>query len=196
MFSHLRSTKRAFSVIEMVVTMAIILILTTIVLVSYRKGGQQLALNRAAHKLTQDIRRAQELAMSSTPFETGVSLLVPFGYGIFFNTSQSSNYYLFADVNNDLYFNEGEQVEGPIAFEERVRISDLVSASGTEITIAIVFQPPDPQIFFAKGAVNPEDPFDSNRIREDKVSVVIENADPSLGTRTISVNKAGLVDLE
>ena len=177
--------------IEMVVTMAIILILTMVVFVNYRKGGQQLALNRAAHKLTQDIRRAQELAMSSTPFGTGPSPRVPSGYGIFFDTSQPESYSLFADLNGDLYFNEedGERVGDPIAFEERVEISNLQDAAEiSRDTIAIVFQPPDPQIFFARGP--------GDEIFEDSVSVNIENADPSLGTRTISVNKAGLVDLE
>lgn len=193
--SHLRSTKRAFSVIEMIVTMTIILILTTIVLVGYRKGGQQLALNRAAHKLTQDIRRAQELAMSSTPFEDGASSLVPFGYGIFFTISEEKSYSLFADVNGNKYFDTGEQVGEPIAFEEGIEISDLQKAAGegggnlTEV--AIVFHPPDPEIFFfwkpGMSIVN---------IPGNKVSVIIKSADDSLGTRRISVNKAGLVDLE
>ena len=189
MFSHLRSTKRAFSMIEMVVTMAIILILTMIVLANYRKGGQQLALNRAAHKLTQDIRRAQELAMSSTPFGTGPSPLVPFGYGIFFTISEEKSYSLFADVNGNKYFDTGEQVGEPIAFEEGVTISGLRDKTeGHESTIAIVFHPPDPKIFFSRRA-------DVN-IPGDKVSVIIKSADDSLGTRRISVNKAGLVDLE
>ena len=82
-FGQTRTTKNdgGFTLIELVVVMAIISIMTAVVLVNYRPGGQQLALDRSVSKLAQDLRRAQEMAMSPRE-EGGCGPGFPGEYGI------------------------------------------------------------------------------------------------------------------
>lgn len=62
--------KNGFSIIEIIVVVAIISILSAIVYFNFAEIRQNLALNRAAHQFIQSIRRAQEMAMSTTDIDT------------------------------------------------------------------------------------------------------------------------------
>lgn len=73
-----------FSLIELMVVVTIIVIITLIIIPNYRQISSQFALERSAHKLAQDIRRAAEMAMSAR--ELPGSGPQPKGYGVFFST--------------------------------------------------------------------------------------------------------------
>ncbi len=49
----------------MTVVISIIILLSTFFIANYRGGEKQFALKRSVHQLAQDLRRAQEMAMSS-----------------------------------------------------------------------------------------------------------------------------------
>ena len=158
--------QKAFTLIELLVVTGIIILLSALVLPNYRTGESQLALQRSANKLAQDIRRAQEMAMSAKEFE---GVVPPGGYGINFQTNLTS-YILFADLNNNKVFDSGEAIE-TLSLERGVKISNLSPAS----PLTISFTPPDPTV-----NINPSN------------SLAIITLSNNGQTKIIKVNKAGL----
>jgi prepilin-type N-terminal cleavage/methylation domain-containing protein len=134
--------KKGFTLIELLVVIGIITLITALVLPNYRAGDKTLALQRTVHKLSQDLRRAQGLAISAKDF-AGES---PDGYGLYFDLNQPTRYILFADLNDDkLYSGPGEKVE-EIFMESKMEIVELSPSDGS--TLTVFFAPPDPSVFF------------------------------------------------
>lgn len=170
---------KAFTLIEILAVISIIILLSGIVLVNYRVGERQFTLQRAAGKLASDIRRAQEMAMSAEELPGGG---VPGGgYGVYFEKN-TDNYKLYADVSPpDFRYDAGDQVIETIYLEKGVEIS-LVFPAKTSIN----FTPPDPTVNLK----------DSAGLDSDNVEITIALiADPSK-TRTILVNKVGRIDID
>lgn len=135
---------KAFTLIELLVVTSIIALLTALILPNYRAGNQSLALQRSAHKLAQDLRRAQEMALSSQEFNGEV----PQGYGIYFDISDPARYVLFADLNNDqAYTVLLDGVVEDVLLEKQAEIGSL--STGSYLTVT--FTPPDPIV-----TINPD----------------------------------------
>jgi len=175
-FNQIKPTKSGggFTLIELVVVTSIIVLITALILPNYRAGDQQLSLQRAVHKLTQDLRRAQEMALSSQEFDNQT----PAGYGIYFDKNQPTKYILFADIDGDgQYFNpDPEEMVEEITLEGQAIISDL--SPETLSTLNIVFVPPDPDVSFYPDA--------------DSASITIKTEEE----KTVQINKAGLIYIE
>ena len=163
---------KGFTLIELVVVIGIIVLLTALTLPNYRAGDKQLSLQRSVSKLSQDLRRAQEMAMSSREF-IGAPPTFRGGYGIYFNLSQPGQYILFADLDNENDYDTGEAVE-TLVLESKI-IIDSLSPSGP---LTIVFIPPDPTIVFSPDAAI--------------ASITVINEE----TKTVQINKAGLIAIE
>jgi prepilin-type N-terminal cleavage/methylation domain-containing protein len=130
--------KKGFTLIEVLVVLAIIFVLTSITFPSYRTAQRQYIIENAAQKLAQDIRRVEEMAMAARE-HPGASVNFQRGYGIRLQTN-SSNYILFADLNNNRNYDPGEEIEIS-SLGENIRITNL--SPGSPLTV--VFLPPDPQ---------------------------------------------------
>jgi len=160
---------KSFTLVELLVAVGIIILLTALVLPDYRAGERQFALQRSASKLAQDLRRAEEMAMSAKEPPTAPDTFKG-AYGINFQTN-SSNYILFADLDNDQIYDSGEEIE-TLPLEKKVKISNLSPAS----PLTISFTPPDPTV-----NINPSDSL---------VTITLTNNGQ---TKIIKVNKAGLI---
>ncbi|MFH1401523.1 MAG: hypothetical protein ABIG40_00995, partial [Parcubacteria group bacterium] len=117
------SLRKGTTLVEMLVIIAIIAILTLIVVSNYKTGSSQLSLQRSANKLAQDIRRAEEMAVSSRECQVCVPVVVPPSYGIYLDKDWK-NYILFADNGNGEYGGGDTQVERP-NLESGVYIKDV-----------------------------------------------------------------------
>lgn len=166
---------KGFTLIELLVVTGIIVLLTALVLPNYRAGDHQLALQRSAHKLSQDLRRVQEMAVSVKEFEG----IAPSGYGAYFNKNQPSKYILFADLNSDERYSASDDgtVE-EIDLEKGVNISQL-SPLAPDNSLTISFLPPDPTVVFYPDGV---------------FSLITINF--SFSQKTIQVNKTGLIAVD
>ena len=189
-----------FTLVELITVISIITISAGTIFISYRQAGQQFALQRAANKLAQDIRKAQEMAMSAKEF---YGEFPKGGYGIRFDLDYPGLYRLFADCNNNYDFDDQiiatscanagqtgdpypEGVGDSIYFEGGVKISDFSPESGVNGPLTITFTPPDPVV-----RINGQD------ISQGPPPAVITLETPDgTKTKTVTVNLVGLIEVD
>lgn len=160
--------QQGFTLAEMLITAGLIIFLTSLVLPNYRVGASHYALQRSSHKLTRDLRMAQEMAVSARGFQ---GQTVQGGYGLYFQRGENA-YILFADTNsNQAYDGLNEKVE-ELQLEKGIITSSL--SSGAFLTI--IFVPPDPVTL-----IKPDASF---------ASITLNNQ------KTVKINKAGLIEIE
>ncbi len=186
-----KTMKQGFSYLEIVVVISIIILLTAIILPNYRAAASQFALERSAYKLAQDIRRTAEMAMSarecfpppvSCPTGGGVP---PGGYGFYIDKSTDDRYIIYADSGfppKDERYTSGEEFE-IILLEKEVYVKDFNPPSGN---FSINFKPPAPTVKLKDG----------NGQEENKTTIILALRNDSTKTKTITVNKAGLIDVK
>ena len=134
MSSQKHRGNKGFTLIEILVVLSIISLLTILTFTQYRTGQKSFALQRAAHQMAQDIRRAQEMAMSAKecfPEICGeIESIIPDGYGVYFETGLT-NYDLYADRNsNERYDGSDSIVEEDIELEKGIYIEDVSPSFG------------------------------------------------------------------
>ncbi len=170
--------QKAFSLVEIIVAIGIITLLTVLILPNYKGADKQFALERSAHKLAQDTRRVQEMAMSAK--ETGGS--VPLGgYGIHFRVSWETYYELYADGGNYKYGGIGDIYMETINLEEGVYIKSVVPSS-----LSVNFMPPDPVVNIKVEAGDDKD---------NAIITLALKSDPTK-EKIIKINKLGRVEVE
>jgi prepilin-type N-terminal cleavage/methylation domain-containing protein len=174
--------KKGFTLVEVVVVLAIIVIMTGIIFINYRQAGTQLALQRSTNKLTQDIRRVEEMATSMKEFNGSIPLG---GYGIDIGCA-ANDYTLFADCDGDGIYDpppspscsgSSENILG-----QNVKLEKGVEISGCT-PITIIFAPPDPTVTIST------DPSETAI-----ASINLTNTNGQ--TKTVKINKAGLIWIE
>lgn len=172
-FSNAKTFTFGFTLVEMLVVLFIISLFSSISFVSFRQGGKDFILERASQKLAQDIRKVQEMAMSTKECCGGI---VPKGYGI--RLVKNDNFYLlYADIDGNQEYNSGDTLIETIYFEKGVIIKNLDFSP-----LSINYQPPEPKIKIS-GNLN-------------ETSIIIALEENLTKTKTIKVNKAGLISVE
>lgn len=91
---------RGFTLIELVVTMAILSLITGVTLANHNRFGGQIMLRNLAHEMALVIREAQVYGVSVRKVNIGVGEFSA-GYGVHINAANPRNYYLFADSYED-----------------------------------------------------------------------------------------------
>ena len=169
---------KGFTLVELLVVSSIIILLSAIILPNYRGIERQFALQRSAHKLAQDVRRAGEMAMSTREFQGEIP---EGGYGIHLKLSWGNYYKLYADKNGDEKFDGSDGEVETIYLEKGVYIKDISPSS-----LSINFKSPIPTIKITTEA------------GQDSASAIITLSLESDLTKTkiIKVNSAGLIDVE
>ena len=155
--------------------MAIIALMTALLTANYRSGADISALQRSAHKLAQDLRRAQEKAMSAQEIE-GV---VPQGFGIHFKSAWPDYYILFADLNGNRRRDGADQDIEIIELEQRIKILALLPSSD----FSICFEPPDPTTWIAQSSSG-------------SPAQIILSLEDGSASQSVKVNHAGLIYVE
>ena len=169
--------QKGFTLTELLVVTAIIVILSAIILPSYRIGERQLNLQGSAYKLSQDLRRAEELSMSAKDFSCGAGWRMK-GYGL---TLAANNDYYWLKARCDEIASPGppyddRPVGNRIDLEKGVKILIL-----TINPLGIFFYPPEPEVDLAG-------------FNEAQITISLKT-DISK-TKTVTINKAGLINVE
>lgn len=161
--------KNGFTLLELIVVIAIIILFSGIVLANYRVGGRGYALLRSAQKLAQDIRRVEEMAISAKEFQGAYP---EGGYGIYFSLTQPDRYFLFVDSDKGEDYDGISELVEEIKLESGIKIENLSSSP-----LTIIFTAPDPTV----------------KIRPVASSGTITIASKE-NSKTIIVNTAGLIE--
>ena len=172
-----RKFNKGVTMIELLVTMTMIAIISSVVFASRGSMEDKLALQRAAYTLSQHFREAAEMAMGSAEGSCGGKELC--GFGLYFNTS---DYGFFIDCapNCDT---SNHRKDGQDDVELRlVSLEGNIEISGTSPdALNVLFCPPDPMVYINGVEWN----------REGVITLELESE-----TRDISINSAGKIEIE
>lgn len=183
------TTLGGFSLIEVLITSAIIGIVTTIVVVKYGAFNSTVLLRNQAYELGLAVRQAQVYSVSVR--SAGSGYREP--YGIYVSTASPQQYTLFVDTNsppNGLY-DPGEEVE-TFTLDSRFEVHELCLGSDTNQNcgisdLSIVFHRPD---------------FDANMSSADAYpasqlgSIVLAGTNDTSITRTVEIRQTGLISVQ
>ena len=183
--------EKGFTIVELMVVIAIIVILPMIVISTFPQIKLKFALSRVAYKFAQDLRRAQDKALFSVQYidQFGTPQLVD-GYGVYLNLSTLGNkkYIIYADKQpGNAEYDALDYIFETIDFsldEPGVVIKEL---GGTfSDWMSINFKPPDSDtnIVHQFGKFQPS------------MAVVFALESDLTSTKTVSINSAGLVEVQ
>ena len=169
---------------ELMTVIAIIGIVAAIGAAGYRQGERRVVLDNQTFGFMQDVRRAQERALSSR--DTGAA--APGGYGIYLPPG-GSYYSIYADRNKNKRYDNGEETER-ISLDGKIVISNMqvrknAASSWTNANfIDINYAAPDLTARIVR---------DADKYEEAMVVFSVVNGSQ---TRTAVINIAGLVYVE
>lgn len=175
-------SERGFSILEVLITTAIIGIITGLVTLRYGSFNNLILLKNQAYQVAIELREAQTRALSAAGSEGGFRR----PYGIHFSMSNPDRYILFLDSNpdNGLY-DSGEELETR-RLDSRFRLKRLCSGSSISCTsltgLSITFRRPNFDAIMNAGTV-------ANGIVE------IETLTGD-STRMVNVNAVGQITVE
>ena len=138
-----KNNKSGFTLFELLISMAIIGIVTAIVVLRYGAFYSSVLLKSQAYELALDIREAQVFAVSTR---------LQFSeyreeYGIYLDTSLPNTYQLFLDngTSEPAAYNEDEEIGNTFVIDSRFRISGICvnDCSQTVSNLSLSFKRPN-----------------------------------------------------
>lgn len=183
-----KSSGKGFTIIELLVSIVVVIILTTIVFANYRSGERRYALQRAGNKLAQDIRRTQEMATSTKKWNGSIPLG---GFGVYFpQISGNITYYIiFADVNGNRQYDGSSERVDQVTIEKGVKISSYNPAAVPATNPAwVIFVPPDPTVLFDTAQGRP--------LASQSRTITLTSISDNTITDDVVVNIAGMIELQ
>lgn len=192
---------RGFTIIEMLITMGVFALISSMVLANYPRFSERLTLEQTAQKIALSFREAKIISLTVKEFEIGTGIFP--GYGVHFDASGSGDdkrYLIFSDLDANKKYAESDDGEKDIfeiqssAFisgacfgeENNESLSQCESYNQTKI-LDVVFTRPRPSIDFYDG--------DRSQWRnEQNVSIFIVN--PEGDVKTIIIWKTGQITVK
>jgi len=151
---------KAFTLIEMIVSISVITMITAIFIANYRSANKRSDLIMAAQNLVADLHLAQNNTLGLVKYNAAVPAS---GWGVYFDIA-SSSYVLFADLDaagTSGYMSLDAATEARAEYGGRVttlapdiRITKLTTNGGViGNTATVTFLPPDPRTNIYRDAV-------------------------------------------
>lgn len=124
------SATAGFTLVELMVTLGIVVLATTLVMVRYVSFNSSVLLNSLAYQVAFDLRETQSLAVSVR----GSNAEFYEEYGLYFDMDDRNHYILFQDTNDSvradpgpgyIQYDEGEEVGSPLIIDPRFTLVDI-----------------------------------------------------------------------
>jgi len=166
-----------FTLIEVIVTIFIIAVISGLIFANYHQSGQHIALQNSANILSQDLRRAQQMAMSVKDYSCSSGKLK--GFGIWLSPG-ADVYSLRArcEISDGVYLDPDPVLENHDELKKNgVIISNLIP---NQDPLKIFFYPPDPVI-------------DIGGATDAMITLSLKNASM---TKTVKINEIGLIEIQ
>ena len=179
-----------FTLVELLVVIAVVTVLPMIAISNFPAIKLQFALSRVSHKFAQDLRKTQDKSLSSIEYTDsfGTAQLVD-GYGIYLDMTTLGNkkYIIYADKQpSNSQYDALDYVFETIDFgasERGVVIKEINNVFGSQVSIN--FNPPY------------SDTTITQLVQDaDSVEVVFALESDANNTKTVSINKSGLVEVK
>lgn len=141
---------KAFSLIELMVSMSIIAIVSTVIVTKQSAFNGAVLLRNQAYEIAFTLREAQMLAVSGGDANTR-------SYGVYFDSSNTNQhtYRLFGDNNENGRYDSGEQIGVTGKLDKRFEVRDVSpNGGGTELVVLFI-RPNFDARFCANGATCP-----------------------------------------
>lgn len=130
MKKKLSDAKRGFTLVELVVTIGIFVVISSLVFANYPKFKSQLSLKKTSQEIAFTVREAQVYSLSTREYKSGAFSTFTAGYGVHFDISKPDTVLLFADLDKSGRYEEDED---GIVKEYKIRTSDsFTSLCGDE----------------------------------------------------------------
>lgn len=151
--SYKLKTNRGFTMIEMLVSLAIFALITGIVLTRHSQFSGNILIGNLAYDVALSVRQAQVFGLSVREFEVGSGQFA-IGYGVHFDSNTPSSYIFFADVNDNQIYDGPSEVVEILTLRNGYTIAEVCGElpTGTkkctpsDITfLDIVFERPNPE---------------------------------------------------
>jgi prepilin-type N-terminal cleavage/methylation domain-containing protein len=177
---HQQTTSRGFTLMEMVVTVGIFALISTVVIVRNAQFDNETLLQNLAFDVALSVRQAQQFGVNVRATEGVFSG----SYGIHFDAG-SPTYFMFTDIDENGVFDEGELLETYTLGRGATigAICDPSSKGGCdEEDLDVVFRRPDPDAVINNGALS-----------QATVELVSGRGD---GSRIISIESTGQISIK
>ncbi len=142
---------QGLTLVEMVVTVAIFAIISTVVIARNAQFDDEVLLNNLAYDIALSVRQAQQYGINVRVSE-GIS---DRPYGIYFE-DQSTTYILFIDSDNDLTYDAPDEMLQTFTIGRGATVGDLCDAESGNCNLdnlTIVFRRPEPDAIIDGGAI-------------------------------------------
>lgn len=108
-FSRSSTKARGFTLIELIVVSAIILVITTFILLQQARFNSSTLLRSLTYSVALSLRQAQVYGTSVRESAPGSGIFAQ-GYGVYFSAGSPDQYYLFSDNNGNGAYDAGEEL--------------------------------------------------------------------------------------
>ncbi len=168
--------KNGYSLIELIVSLYIVAIISSLFVFNYQRGDSQTVMNISTQLLASNIRSAQSYALAQNALG-GISTS---SWGINFNLGTPNSYIVYSDLNTNLQYDVGE-IYSRIFLPEDIEIEGMTLDNNATNPLDIVFRAPYPDTFFNQSST-------TNDIAE----VTLKQY--GHGTTSVEVNAYGLIN--
>lgn len=175
------TSHKGFSILEVMITTAIIGVITGIVVLKYGAFNNLVLLKNQAFQMALDLRATQTKALSAQG-QSGTAFR--YAYGVYFSTATTDRYILFVDSDGDNVYDNGEALDTR-KLDSRFVISSLCSGATCNLSsLSITFKRPNFDAIMNNGSVS-----------DGRVNVLPKNSTGATA-RTIIVNAAGQISVQ
>jgi prepilin-type N-terminal cleavage/methylation domain-containing protein len=188
-----KKIKSGFTLIELMITIGIATAIMAVVLVENSKFNNSILLTNASYEVALTVRQAQVFGLSSRSNTSGTFS----AYGVKASVDNPTVVQLFADVDNDSTYDNGEEVTGGVALGRGLQINKICYKEGGAMQcngnprneVTVIFKRPNPEalIFNANGN-------QPNNLSY--VSIILGPKDDAVNVRCAVIYRSGQISVK